>query len=185
MRAGTAPRMTPTSRTTLHVARSTRVVGKRSGRNSYYGKNPPHLPAHRSGPGPTTRRAYVWPRPGGSCRCTKVGALLLTPLLVHGQSEPRTTATLSRAEEGSRREAEAQDNQGNAKTRNTGEQEGEVDSLSKILAEAASAAPASPFAGATRPHQWREPPLNPRPPMSTTTLDQGSRGTSMVACRSL
>ena len=44
------------------------------------------------------------------CRCTKVGALLLTPLLVHGQSEPRAAATLSRAEEGSRREAEAQDN---------------------------------------------------------------------------
>src|SRR3989337_2101520 len=37
------------------------------------------------------------------CRCTKVGALLLTPLLVHGQSEPRATATLRRAEEGSRR----------------------------------------------------------------------------------
>ena len=31
-----------------------------------------------------------------ACRCTKVGALLLTPLLVHGQSEPRTTAAHSR-----------------------------------------------------------------------------------------
>src|SRR3990170_476146 len=135
MRVESAPRMTPTSRTTLHVAHSTRVMGKRSGRSGYYGKDPPRLPAHRSGPSPTTRRAYVWPRPGGSCRCTKVGALLLTPLLVHGQSEPRATATLSRAEEGSRREAEARDNQGNTKTRNTGEQEGEVDSLGKILAE--------------------------------------------------
>ena len=65
----------------------------------------PHLPAHRFGPGPTTCRAYVWPRPGGSCRCTKVGALLLTPLLVHGQSEPCAAATPSRAGEGSRREA--------------------------------------------------------------------------------
>ena len=89
-----------------HVARSTRVVGKRSGRNSGRGKNPPQLPAHRSGPGPTTCCAYVWPRPGGSCRCTKVGALLLTPLLVHGQSEPPATATHNRAGKGSRREAE-------------------------------------------------------------------------------
>src|SRR3990170_6683582 len=38
---------------------------------------------------------------------------------MHGQSEPRATATLNRAEEGSRREAKAQDNQSNAKTRNT------------------------------------------------------------------
>ena len=42
----------------------------------------------------------------------------MTPLLVHGQSEPRAMATLSRAEEGSRREAEAQDKQDNAKTKN-------------------------------------------------------------------
>ena len=171
MHAETAPRMTPTSRTTLHVARSTRVVGKRSGRNSYYGKNPPHLPVHRSGPGPTTRRAYVWPRPGGSCRCTKVGALLLTPLLVHGQSEPHATATLSRAEEGSRREAEARDNQGNAKTRNAGEEEGEVDSLGKILAEAASTAPARALPGQLAQHQQSEPPLSPRVPTPSTTLE--------------
>ena len=40
------------------------------------------------------------------CQCTKVGTLLLTPLLVHGQSEPRAMAAHSRAKEGSRREAE-------------------------------------------------------------------------------
>ena len=50
----------------------------------------------------------------------------MTPLLVHGQSEPRAAATPSRAEEGSRREAEAPDGQGNTKTRNTGEQKGEL-----------------------------------------------------------
>ena len=38
MRAETAPRMTPTPRTTLHVARSTRVVGKRNVQKSYYGE---------------------------------------------------------------------------------------------------------------------------------------------------
>ena len=83
-----------------------RSWGRRSGGSSYRGKNPPHLPAHRSGPGPTTRRAYVWPRPGASYRCTKVGALLLTPLLAHRQSEPPTMVMHNRAGKGSRREAE-------------------------------------------------------------------------------
>jgi len=92
----------------------------------------------------------------------------LTPLLVHGQSEPRATATLSRAEEGSRREAEAQDNQGNAKTRNAGEQEGEVDSLGKILAEAASAAPAKALPGQLARLQQSKPPLSPRVPTPPT-----------------
>src|SRR3989337_3001182 len=150
MGAGTAPRMTPTSRTTLHVARSTRVLGKRSGLNSYYGKNPPRLPAHHSGPSPTTRRAYVGPRPGGSCWCTKVGVLLLTPLLVHRQSEPRAAATLSRAEEGSRREAEAQDNQSNAKTRNTKSKRASWTPPGKTLAGAAPAALARTLPGQRR-----------------------------------
>ena len=61
----------------------------------------------------------------------------LYPLLVHGQPEPRATATLSRAEEGSQREAEAQDGQGNAKTKDTKEREGEVDSPGKALDGAA------------------------------------------------
>ena len=137
MRAEAAPRMTPTSRTTLHVARSTRVVGKRSGQNNGRGKNPPQLPAHRSGPGPTTCCAYVWPRPGGSCRCTKVGALLLTPLLVHGQSEPHPRPHLA----GQRREAGAQDNRGNAKARKTKEQRGEVGPPGKGLARGVYLAP--------------------------------------------
>ena len=115
MRAAVAPRMPPTSRTTLHDERSTRVVGKHSGQKSYYSKNPPRLPAHRSGPGPTTRCAYVWPRPGGSCRCTKVGALLFTPLLVHGQSEPHLRPHLA----GQREEPKAQDKQSNARTKYT------------------------------------------------------------------
>ena len=73
----------------------------------------------------------------------------MTPLLVHRQSEPRAAATLSRAEEGSLREAEAQYNQGGAKTRSTGGQEGEVDSLVKILAEEAPRSPGKSLAGAT------------------------------------
>ena len=70
---------------------------------------------------------------------------------MHGQSEPRAAATLSMAEEGSRREAEAQDNQGDAKTRSAGGQEGEVDSLGKILAEAVPRSPVKILAGATCP----------------------------------
>ena len=120
---------------------------------------------------PNSARHRVWPRPGGSCRCTKVGALLLTPLLVHGQSEPRAAATLSRAEEGSQREAEAQDNQGDAKTRSVGGQEGEVDSLGKILAEAASAAPARALPGQLAQRQQSAPPLSPRVPTPSTTLE--------------
>ena len=61
------------------------------------------------------------------------------------------TATLSREREGSRREAEAQDNQGDAKTRSVGGQEGEVDSLGKILAEAAPRSLGKSLTGATCP----------------------------------
>ena len=109
------------------------------------------------------------------CRCTKVGALLLTPLLVHGKSEPRAAATLSRAEEGGRREAGAQDGRGNAKTRNTKDQEGEVDSPDKALA------------GATCPMRAERATLEPKGSKRHHQLhwNQGSGGTSVVACRSL
>ena len=73
-------------------------------------------------------------------------------------------ATLSRAEEGSRREAGAQDGQGNAMTRNTKEQEGKVDSPGKALAGAASAALARAFPGQLARHQQSEPPLSPKVP---------------------
>ena len=106
--------------------------GSASERKSTTVKIPPRLPVHRSGPGPTTCRAYVWPRPGGSCRCTKVGSLLFTPLLMHGQSEPRPWPHQA----GQRREAGAQGNQSNAKTKRHKDQEGEVDSPGKTLAGA-------------------------------------------------
>ena len=101
---------------------------------------------------------------GGLCRCTKVGDLLLTPLLVHRQSEPRAAVAHSRAEEGSRRETEAQDKQGDAKTRSIKEQRGEVDSPGKTLAGAASAAPARALPGQLAQRQQSEPPLSPRVP---------------------
>ena len=139
----------------LMVNKTTSFKKKGKGKKGNFKKNGKRVAAQvkkpKSRPKPETK-CFCF------CRCTKVGALLLTPLLVHGQSEPRAAATLSRAEEGSRREAKAQDNQGNAKTRNT---EGEVDSLGKILAEAASAAPARALPGQLARCQRSKPPLSP------------------------
>ena len=90
---------------------------------------------------------------------------------MHGQSGSRATATLSRAEEGSRREAEAQDKHGNAKTRKTKEQEGEVGFLGKILAEAVSAVPARALPGQPSRCQRSKPPLSPWVPTPQTTLE--------------
>ena len=81
---------------------------------------------------------------------------------MHGQSEPRATATLSRAEEGSRREAEAQDGQGNTKTKDTKEREGEVDSPGKILAGAGLRGPGKNLAGATCPTPAERATLEPK-----------------------
>ena len=130
-----------------HVTHSTRVMGKRNWRGSYYGKTPPRSPAHRSGPGPITRRAYVWPRPRGSCRCTKVGALLLTPLLVHGQSEPRATAALGKAGEVNRGRTIETKQAKRRQGQDHREQMDEAGFPGKTLAGAASAAPARPLPG--------------------------------------
>ena len=76
-------------------------------------------------------------------------------------------ATLNKAEEGSRRETEAQDEQGNAKTRSIKEQRGEVDCPGKTLAGAASAAPARALPGQLAQRQQSEPPLRPKVPNAT------------------
>ena len=164
--AATAPRMTPTSRTTLHIARSTRVVGKRSERRSYCSKNPRRLPAHRSGPSPTTRRAYVWPRPGGSCRCTKGGVLFCTPLLVRGQLESRLRPHLV----GLRKEATSQDNQNNAKPE-TRRAEGRDGLPRQSPCRGGLRSPGKNLAGATFPTPAEPHPLSPRVPTPSTTLE--------------
>jgi hypothetical protein len=66
------------------------------------------------GPGPTTLRTHVWPRPGGSCRCTKVWALWY-PLLVHGQSQPHLRRGLAGAVGG-----KIQDNEDGVQASNLG-----------------------------------------------------------------
>ena len=141
------------------VTHSTRVVGKRSGRRSYCGKTLPSLPGHRSGPSPTTRCAYAWPRPGGSCRCTKVGALLFYPSTCARAVRAAPAATLSRAEEGTQRHKTSKTTRQRRK-----EQEGEVDSPSETLVRAASAVPARALPGQLAQRQQSVPPLSPRFP---------------------
>ena len=97
----------------------------------------------------------------------------MTPLLVHGQSEPRSAATVNKVEEGSQREAEARDDQGDDKTGSTGGQEVEVDSLGKILAGAAPAAPARALPGQLSQCQRSKPPLSPPTPTQPAALEPG------------
>ena len=78
-----------------HVTHSMRVVGKHNCPKDRGGSLLPRPPAHCFGPGQTTPCAYVCPRPGGSCRCTKVWVLLY-PLLVHERSQPPLQQGLAR-----------------------------------------------------------------------------------------
>ena len=82
-------------------------------------------------------------------------------------------ATLSRTEEGIRREAKAQDDQGDTNNGSTGGQEGEVDSLGKIIAEVAPAAPARALPGQLARCQRSEPPLSLLAPTQLTALEPG------------
>src|SRR3954465_9494395 len=90
MRVETAPGTPPTSRTPLHAAPRARVVGSAAGEKSCCGKSaPPARAPFWAWPNNVSRLCVAQAR--GSCRCTKVGAHLCTPLLVHGQSKPRAT----------------------------------------------------------------------------------------------
>ena len=161
-----------------HVTHSTRVMGKCDGRGNYHSKTPPHVPAHRSGPGPTTRCAYVWPRPGGSYRCTKVGAPLFYPSTCARVIRATPAATLSRARGRSRsaRTPESAPAKGTRRAKRRQDQrhkerEGEVDSPGKSLAGAASAAQARALPGQLAQRQQGAPPLSPRVPTPSTTLE--------------
>ena len=94
MRAETTPRMPLTSHPPPHAAPRAGSMGSTAREETYRGKNHPACPRTVFGPSPTTRCAYVWPRPGGSCQCTKEGAHLCTPLPVRGQSEPRPRSSV-------------------------------------------------------------------------------------------
>ena len=86
----------------------------------------------------------------------------MTPLLVHGQSEPHVATAHSGAEEGSWRETKAQDKQRNAKTRSIKEKGGEVDSPGKALAGGNLHGPGKSLAGATFPTPVKRATLEPK-----------------------
>ena len=152
-----------------HVTRSTRVVGKRSGRNSYCGKNPPHLPTHRSGPGPTTCCAYVWPR-------------LLSVYKSRGSAfDPFTCAQAVRAsrhghaqtwqEREAGEEPKPQNERSNNKDQGHEDQMGEAGFPGKDPCRGSLSGPGKTLAGAARPHQLSEPPLSP--PMLNKCIGTG------------
>ena len=82
----------------------------------------------------------------------------MTPLLVHGQSEPRAMATLSRAGERSRSTRQLRQRQGQRHK----EQEGEVDSPGKTLAGRSLRSPGKSLARATCPMPAERATLEPR-----------------------
>ena len=164
-----------------HVAHSTQVVGKRNERGSYCGKNSSaRVPAHHSGPGPITLRAYMWPRPGGSCRCTKVGVLFLHPFTcARVVATPRPWPPLA-----------AQRKQNHTTTRPTPrqkhkEQRGEENSPGKALAWAASTALARALPRQLARHQQSRHPRAQEFQHHQPHWNQGLGGASVVACRSL
>ena len=149
-----------------HIAHSMRVVGKRNERGNYCGKNSAaRAPVHRSGPGPITPRAYMWPRPGGSCWCTKVGVPFCTPLLVRGQSQPHAPghAWRGRGSKGTRRLDQRQ--AGNTKSRRARW------TLPTRPLPGGLHSPGKNLAGATRPTSAGLPPLSLRVPTPSTTLE--------------
>ena len=107
----------------------------------------PRVPVHRSGPGPTTLRAYVWPRPGGSCRCTKVGAFLY-PFTCARAVVATPVAVLGEAEE-----AKVRDCQGSTQARGAKSKGARWASPGKCLAGAAYVAPAKALLGQIAQHQ--------------------------------
>src|SRR4051812_16394377 len=60
--------------------------------------------------------AYVWPRLGGSCRCTKRGVHFLYPYNCARAVRATGTTTLSKAREVSQGKAKAEEEQNDAKT---------------------------------------------------------------------
>ena len=65
------------------------VMGERGGYGTRFGVAQPACARALSWAWPNSARHRVWPRPGGSCQCTKRGVRFCTPIPVHGQSEPR------------------------------------------------------------------------------------------------
>ena len=92
----------------------------------------------------------------------------MTPLLVHGQSEPPAMATHNRAGKGSRRRSRSHKaKQSNDKDQGHKDQIGVAGSPARTLAGAASAAPARPLPGQLAPTPTERATLEP---MASNTI---------------
>ena len=130
-----------------HVTHSLRVGGSTTGEGVTTVKTLPRVPAHRSGPGPTTLRAYVWPRPGGSCRCIEVGAFLY-PFTYARAVIATPAAMLGGAEKGKERDC-----QGSTQARGMKSKGARWISPGNTLAGAAYIAPTRALSGRLAQHQ--------------------------------
>ena len=118
MRAETAPCMTPTSRTILHIARSTQVVGKHSGRTVTAVKSaPPARAPFWAWPNNVSRLCVAQAR--GILSVYKNKGTLLYPFTCARAVGATPTTTPSRTGEVSQGKTEAQDNQSNVKAETT------------------------------------------------------------------
>ena len=125
-------------------------------------------------------RHRVWPRPGGSCRCTKRGVHFLYPYNYAWAVRAAPTTTPSEAREVSQGKTEARGNWSNAKARTTKSQGTRRAPPVRSLPGPALAAPARPLPRQLAPRLRSKSPLSPLPPWGKDSGD-----VSVVACRSL
>ena len=144
-----------------HAApRHTRLPTLRHAREAWEAQRAKKLTAVKTAPparapflGLAQRRdcAYVWPRPGGSCRCTKRGVHFLYPYNCARAVRATGTTTLSKAREVSQGKAGAQEKQNDAKTKTTKSKGDEADPPARSLSGGGSSKPGKTLAVAAHP----------------------------------
>ena len=179
MCAETAPHMAPRSRMTLHVARSTRVVGKRSGREVTTSKNPA-----------PTACAPFWAWPNNVSRlCVAQARGLLS--VYKSRGTPLYPFTCARAVGAARRGRTKQGRGGKPErsrsTRRSRQRQDQKHQRARGRGGLPRQGPCRDGQGQLAQYQQSEPPSGPRVPNTANKYDwtQGSGGTSVVACRSL
>ena len=143
-----------------HVARSTQVVGSAADRAVTKVKSAPPARAPFSAC-PNNVSCLCMAQARGLLSVCKSRGSPFDPFTCARAVRAAPTAALSRAVEGSLRETGAQDNQGNAKTRNTKEQEGEPPSQQGPCRGGLRGPGKSP-AGATCPTPTKRATLEPK-----------------------
>ena len=140
--------------------RHTRLPTPRHAREAWEAQRMKRLTAVKTAPparapflGLAQRRdcAYVWPRPGGSCRCTKRGAHICTPFSCAWAVRAMPTATPSKMREVSQGKAEAQEKKNDAKTKTTKSKGDEADPPARSLPGGGFSKPGKTLAVAARP----------------------------------